>query len=226
MPQPISRLRCVDRVAAIRSRCAGRSVLHVGCTNFPNTAAKIASRTLLHAQVASVASVLHGIDIDEPGLELLRQAGHTAVFRIDAKRLAEPHPALLPAYDVVLLADVIEHVEDPGDVLLGARSRLRPGGELVLSTVNAFYFYGMLRVMLGAEVSHPEHVASYTQSNLRELFARTGFTVRELRGVYEPFEHRGPPVRALKRIESAILALFPGISAGILSVAVPDEAAA
>lgn len=223
MAQRLSRLTCVERLAYIVGRCAGRSVLHVGCTNFPNTAAKIRSGTLLHARLARVARLLHGIDVDERGLQELRGEGFLDVFTMDAARLAEHHDGLLPSYEAILLADVLEHVADPGAVLAGARQRLAPHGELIVSTVNAFYLYGLLRVMLGAEVTHPEHVASYSQSNLREVMRRTGFEIVELRGCYEPYAHRALVVRALKRIEAAVLAAFPGVSAGILCIATARE---
>lgn len=219
MTQRLSGLPCVERVKHIVGRCAGRTVLHVGCTSFPNTRARIRSGTLLHARVARAARLLHGIDVDERGLEDLRAEGFRDVFAIDAARLAEHHDGLLPSYEVILLADVLEHVADPGVVLAGARQRLAPGGELIVSTVNAFYLYGTLRVMLGAEVTNPEHVASYSQSNLREVMRRTGFEIVELRGCYEPYAHRGLVVRALKRLEAAVLAAFPGVSAGILCIA-------
>ncbi|MGH2379080.1 MAG: class I SAM-dependent methyltransferase [Candidatus Limnocylindria bacterium] len=225
MSHAISRRPCVERVAYILGRCAGKRVLHVGCTSFPNTVAKIRSGTLLHAQLQRVAALVHGIDVDEEGLRTLRAEGFDGVLQVDARRLGDPQPGLLDSYDVVLLADVIEHVEEPRAVLLGSRSRLAPDGEILVTTVNAFYLYGTLRVMLGSEVTHPEHVASYTQSNLRELMRRLDLEVRDLRGYYEPFAHRGPLVRAFKLLEAAVLRVFPGISAGILCAASPAAAA-
>jgi len=47
-------------------------------------------------------------------------------------------------YDIVLLAEVIEHVAHPDELLRKVRRLMRPGGALVLSTPNGRYFRNRL----------------------------------------------------------------------------------
>jgi len=212
----ISRSRPVDKSRAITQWCAGRTVLHVGCANSPNTVRRMRMGTLLHADLVRVAAAVDGIDIDEEGLAEMRRAGFASVHRADAKSLGGPVAGLRERYDVVVLGDVIEHDGDPQGLLAAALTRVAPHGEIIVSVPNAFYLWGFVRVLLGNEVTHPEHVAYYSQSNLRELFARLGLEIREMRGYYEPSAGRSPIVRALKAAERGLLAVFPGVSAGIV----------
>lgn len=196
-------------------------MLHVGCSNSPNTLDRIRMGTLLHVDLARVAASLDGIDIDENGLAEMSRAGITSLHRVDAKRLGGAIPGLRERYDVVVLGDVIEHDGDPQGMLAAAISRLAPGGEIIVSVPNAFYLWGFMRVLLGSEATNTDHVAYYSQSNLRELLRRLGLEVREIRGYYQTGKGRSMLVRALKALERGILGVFPGIAEGIICRAAP-----
>lgn len=53
------------------------------------------------------------------------------------------------SFDIVVLADVLEHVRSPGTLLRGARVILAPGGSILVSIPNIGHWYGRLKVGLG-----------------------------------------------------------------------------
>ena len=83
------------------------------------------------------------------------------------------------AFDVVTVAEVLEHLIDPLSLLLEVRRVLRPGGLLWATTPHAS---GLSARILGTRwsvVSPQEHVQLFTTAGMRSLLHRAGF--RDLR---------------------------------------------
>jgi len=78
----------------------------------------------------------------------------------------------------VLATDLIEHLSNAGLFLAAARKNLKPGGQLVLSTPNAFCFRELFYVYsrwTNDPPVHAQHVCYYTPTTLKALAARYGF---------------------------------------------------
>jgi 2-polyprenyl-3-methyl-5-hydroxy-6-metoxy-1,4-benzoquinol methylase len=101
---------------------SGRRVLDIGCS----------TGYLAEALVRRGNSVV-GVEFDPVAAARAREwCDDVVVCDVDT---FEP-PATLGLFDVVLCADVIEHLRDPRSFLLLSRSLLRRGGRLILSTPN------------------------------------------------------------------------------------------
>jgi SAM-dependent methyltransferase len=191
----VPRLPVLPRERFLLERTPDRSrVLHVGCSCWPATEKEIAEGRLLHAHL-SAKSIVMGIDISQPGLSALRAAGFDNVMQFDAMDLsAFPHRN----FDVVVASDVIEHVANPGDLLRGIKTVLRPDGRLLLSTVNAFSLETYVKLAFGWESVHPEHVSYYSYTTLMEMASRFGYELEDAayyygvgwRGPFSSFAHR------------------------------------
>ncbi len=95
--------------------------------------------------------------------ELVRAQGHHVVgvdvvkhdgvaVRLDGFVEADLNvamPDLGESFDVVVAADVLEHVIDPARLLAELRDRLRPGGRILVSVPNFGHWYPRGRVALG-----------------------------------------------------------------------------
>lgn len=95
-------------------------------------------------------------------------------------------PALLPAaaYDVVLMADVLEHLRDPAPLLRQLHSLLKPGGRCLVSVPNVAYG-GLIASLLGGEFTYRDeglldrtHLRFYTRGSLEQLLERAGWFPR------------------------------------------------
>lgn len=81
------------------------------------------------------------------------------------------------SFDGVVLHDVIEHLTEEDAALAEIRRVLRPGGLLLLSTLNES---SVLHKLLGKRWSYyqdPTHVKPWRAATLRELLERHGFEV-------------------------------------------------
>ena len=120
-------------------------------------------------------------------------AGAVQFVAAEAERIALKGSA----YDLVIAADVIEHLQDPDSFLAEARRLLKPGGVLVLETCNTefrgFSFYPRLRrwadrlglpdsanlFPMPADAAYAEryHIALRSYPRLLEMVREAGLTV-------------------------------------------------
>lgn len=102
----------------------------------------------------------------------------------------------LPAeekFDLIFLAEIIEHVIDPEGLARSVFDRLAPGGFVFLTTPDAGHFRRPRDFMTWTSVKPPEHLTLFTRKGLRALFAKAGFSPI----VFKP--HLKPGARMIAR---------------------------
>lgn len=92
-----------------------------------------------------------GVDLEPVSLGLARDHGVLAV-RGDVLAV----PLADGCADVVSAGEILEHVADPSTVVAEACRLLRPGGLLVLDTINATWVARLLAVRLAERLAGPE----------------------------------------------------------------------
>jgi SAM-dependent methyltransferase len=102
-----------------------------------------------------------GCDLNQTALAMASHGkGRLLVYDIfDRNR------AMLKAYDLVLLMDVIEHLEDDLEFLKAALDHLKPGGVVVINVPAHMAFYGKYDEVAG-------HKRRYNTDGIRSLFQR------------------------------------------------------
>jgi 2-polyprenyl-3-methyl-5-hydroxy-6-metoxy-1,4-benzoquinol methylase len=140
------------------------SVLDVGC------ASRYGRPDWLHGLIAAEKPDVVGIDINEEVVGNLRGAGYD-VHVADAR-----HFDLDRQFDVVFAGELIEHLDDVRGFLRSVRRHLPPGGRLVLTTPNAFYFGNFVYRVGGRARVHPEHTCWFCEDTLRRVLTTNGFS--------------------------------------------------
>jgi SAM-dependent methyltransferase len=177
----MSLIRLTQRTDYLRETCKGKSVLHLGCTDWPYTSQRLRYGDLLHLDLQQYARSLWGIDGDQEGLDLLAGRGVCNLFSGDLEHLEDV--PITQTFDVVIAGEVIEHLSNPGLFLRGVRRFMEPNTVLVITTVNAYCGFRMLRYFARgrggtAEPVHPDHVAYYSYATLTRLLTREQLAVR------------------------------------------------
>jgi 2-polyprenyl-6-hydroxyphenyl methylase / 3-demethylubiquinone-9 3-methyltransferase len=131
------RLDYVDK----RAPLAGRTVLDIGCGG-----------GLMAEAMAARGAKVTGIDLSEGALKVarlhLKESGRQVDYRnVSAETLAAEQPG---HFDVITCLEMLEHVPDPGSVIRAIASMLKPGGQVVFSTLNRTV-KGFALGILGAE---------------------------------------------------------------------------
>lgn len=97
-------------------------------------------------------------------------------------------------YDIVLCADVLEHVRDPLKLLSEAAEQLAPGGSVVASVPNFAHWYPRLRTFLGLfdydrrGILDNTHIRFFTRRSFERLIADAGLVVVRAESVGLPFD--------------------------------------
>jgi SAM-dependent methyltransferase len=169
-----------------RINCA-RLILHVGCTNSPNTKGRWDRKTLLHKRLCDEArrtkSQVIGIDIDRDAVQWLRERmPDDEIICADAHNLSSCF--LYTRFDLIVAGDVIEHLANPGLFLESCRTALSPTGRVLLTTCNAYSVVRFLKSLLNHEAVHPEHIAYFSHSTLKRLCEMCGLEIVSL-GYYK-----------------------------------------
>jgi len=160
----------------VLERCAGRRVLHVGAADSPYHERAFAAGRWLHAWIGERTRELVGIDYDGDAVTWLQGRGVRDIREFNAEALESLDE--LP-FDVVLAAEVLEHLSNPGRFLDGAHTVLKPGGVLIITAPNAFWSHGIAFSALRMESVHPDHNYYFSPTTLKTLLGKHGFAVKE-----------------------------------------------
>jgi 2-polyprenyl-3-methyl-5-hydroxy-6-metoxy-1,4-benzoquinol methylase len=124
-------------------------------------------------------------------------------------------------FDVVVCADVLEHLEEPAAVLARVRSWISPGGALFVSLPNVANVAVRLALLAGrfeyaeAGILDRTHLRFFTRRSARRLVEEAGFRIRRLRPTPIPAElalpilGRGPLRGLVRAFFSAAAAAWP-----------------
>jgi 2-polyprenyl-3-methyl-5-hydroxy-6-metoxy-1,4-benzoquinol methylase len=187
--QPLPRVSIADRETYILRYCQGKRVLHLGCAAWPYTAELAQTGSLLHQKLEKVCSALGGIDISEEGNSLLRTLGMKNVYTADESRIDEIIRDLGWAPEVIVAGEIIEHIDSPGPFLEEYRRYMDRDCTLLVTVPNAFSMKSLLHVLLGHEKVNRDHVAYYSYATIKQLLARHGLEIVQVRCYTERTDH-------------------------------------
>ena len=113
-------------------------------------------------------------------------------------------------YDLVLAADLLEHLRKPERLLEDVKQVLKPGGRLVVSIPNIGHWYPRLRILAGRfdydqrGILDETHLRFFTRRSFRKLAGRSGFRIRREAAVGLPFDVISNSNGALTRVAKSL----------------------
>ncbi|HEX7530291.1 MAG TPA: class I SAM-dependent methyltransferase, partial [Pyrinomonadaceae bacterium] len=164
------------------------------------------SQTFAVASCAPGKNVLQlGIGLANVAAELKRRGCRVTAIDFAVNELAESSdtirsavspslPADLPAYDQILLMDLVEHLHDPENFMDALRKQTagrRP--EVIITTANVAFFVTRLMLAFGQfnysrkGILGIGHRRLFTFKSLRALLEQAGYEILESSGVPAPF---------------------------------------
>ena len=213
----------VGRTDWILERLAGKTVLHlgfVGTTCEEGQYRLAAFNDSLHATLMRTTKRVVGVDIEAEIVTTLTEQGVSDLFVGDVEALTQ---SAVPRddFDVVLLGDLIEHLSNPGLMLDEIRVFLGHGGELIVTTPNAFSLPAFVRFVAGRFREGDQHVLSFNAYTLANLLRRHGWAVTETQTCYQDRTRRERS-RLGFRVGEWVLRRFPRFGGTLLVTARPD----
>ena len=124
---------------------------------------------------------LMGVDFDRKAVERCRKRG----FQAEVKRIEDFRPH--EKFDVVIMFQLIEHVEDPVVVSRQVRGILNPGGFFIIETPNpAGLDYRWFKKSYWGHYHFPRHWNLFTREKLRNVLSGSGFLIAEESSLLSP----------------------------------------
>jgi 2-polyprenyl-3-methyl-5-hydroxy-6-metoxy-1,4-benzoquinol methylase len=162
----------------------GYSVLDLGCIDEKKDAFEGAN--WLHKHLKKDAALCIGIDSNEKEVNRLQSLGYQINFgdvqNFDLNR----------KFDVVVAADILEHLDDFKGFFKSVRNALKDDGRLVITTPNPWFFLKLIRCLFkGDPGCNPNHVVWFCQQTLKKLLELNGFVIETIEyGSSEPIFYR------------------------------------
>lgn len=189
---PAGRLFSLHRINPLRfgyfsSRAGdlkGKKVLDIGCGG-----------GLLSEEFARAGAKVTGIDLSPVAIDAAKRHAVSSGLEIDylvstPSRLVLERPA---AFDVVVCAEVLEHVDDLEGFLRDSLSMLAPGGLFFFGTINRTFKARMLAIFVAEDVLGmvPRGTHDWKRfvrpSALKKILEENNAEVMELKGMsYDP----------------------------------------
>lgn len=201
-----------DARQTILTMARDKSVLNVGAAGNASAYVRAGHDQWLHAQLHKSARTLVGLDLDPDEVSAAKQMG----FDI---RLGNCEQIQLgQRFDVIVMADVVEHIGNVAQALGNMQNHLVEGGKIVITTPNATYLGNIVNAVLRrAPHVYWDHVHVYLPENIQALCDREGW---KLEGTYyfTQTDHRHYSVLVKSRMVNALGALLPRLHSSFLCV--------
>lgn len=160
----------------ILTNCKHKKVLDVGCVGQNKF---FTSPDWVHAKIKKVSDSLVGVDINQEPKKEFEAQGYILVTPEELQNTNE-------LFDVIVMGDVIEHVDNLVEFLNFYKVFLKEGGELIITTPNALSIRQTLNVLLyGQPGINDEHTSILECNTMLELFKRTELEVHDFNWLHE-----------------------------------------
>lgn len=167
---------------------AGRRVLDVGCGG-----------GLLSEGMARRGARVTGIDLAPGALEVARLHALESGVSVDYRQIAAEELAVSNrgAFDLVTCLELLEHVPDPSRLVQGLAQLVRPGGDIVCSTINrnpksfALAIVGAEYLLRVLPAGTHQYARLIKPSELARWGREAGLAVADLAGLaYDPMARK------------------------------------
>ncbi|MHB1739715.1 MAG: methyltransferase domain-containing protein [Actinomycetes bacterium] len=178
----------------------GSTVLDLGCAT-----------GLISEQLVARGCTVVGVEIDPVAASHARRwCTHVEVADLETVDLARVLHRWGP-FDVVLAADILEHLVEPGAVLARARKLLAPHGMLVTSVPNVAHSSVRMALLQGRFPYTPTglldstHLRFFTAESMVAMLSSGGFTPQQIHRVRLPLERSELIASGLVRLDPELI---------------------
>jgi len=169
------------------------------------------ARGALGRALSARGCVVDGVEQDPVSAEAARPY-YRRLHAIDLEHVDLAARLSGERYDVIVCADVLEHLRSPEPVVAAIPALLQPGGVLLVSVPNVGYTGVVLELFFGRFEYRPRglldrtHVRFFTRESIVDLLERGGFAVQSVEPLPVPLERSEFSSLSPERVDPALLA--------------------
>ncbi|WP_041082065.1 class I SAM-dependent methyltransferase [Thermotoga profunda] len=171
------------RLEFLEKLCVSKRVLHIGFADHKDVInEKIKNNLWLHKRLLDVSQSCYGIDINCDSVEYVRkELGISNVYCLDIITEELPTDLLEKNFDIAILGEVIEHVNNPVLFLSKIKNKLSLiCRSLVITTPNALRLANFEFALRGIETINTDHRYWFTPYTLMKVATEAGLVIQNL----------------------------------------------
>ena len=140
----------------------------------------------------------------------------TAFYKADLTQGIPPEVGT--GFDLILMADVLEHLGKPGRLLEQCKDLLSDEGSVMLCVPNIGHWYPRARATLGMfdydqrGILDATHLRFFTRKSIGKLVQRSGYSVRRMEPVGLPLDAlgmEGTKAKTVRLIDHFLVTMWP-----------------
>ena len=164
-----------DPFQFILDSARGKRVLNVGASGGVEHYLPERREAWLHHRLANVSAELVGVDIDAESVAFAALYGFELLVA-NCETCRFPHP-----FDLIVMSDVIEHVNAPLQAINNLAKQLTPGGHIMITTPNPTPYGLVLRAWLGRHTSvYYDHISAFLPEHFQVMSNRLDLRVTDV----------------------------------------------
>ncbi|WP_161554131.1 class I SAM-dependent methyltransferase [Stenotrophobium rhamnosiphilum] len=175
----------------------------------------------ISGRLAAAASTATFVDLSRDALEAFKTKVNASYHELDITSDFKSWPSAIQAqkFDVVILGEVMEHLDNPGAALRNLSQLLTEQGKFIITVPNAFSLSGIVKMFFSVENTHPEHTCHYSYLTAKRLLDMNDLKLVEMSWYRWPKSgKRGVLQFILQSLSGAVSRLLPQFSQGMILV--------
>ncbi|WP_257293428.1 bifunctional 2-polyprenyl-6-hydroxyphenol methylase/3-demethylubiquinol 3-O-methyltransferase UbiG [Endozoicomonas sp. YOMI1] len=204
--------RLSNALEYIENLSSGRSVLNVGAAGGVSGYLPANKENWLHERLKNCAGGVLGIDIDEAAINYAKKNGYDINYaNCETMNLDKK-------FDVIILSDVIEHMNAPVIAVENLFHHLNDEGFLVITTPNATAGNIIIRSILNKKINIlADHVSVYYPENFQNIAERLNVQIKSF-FVFDNIDRRNIRVFIKSIIFKVMTIVSPRLGSSLLIV--------
>lgn len=204
--------RINDVFSIIERRATDKTVLNIGAAGGVRGYLPRKKDVWLHERIRKVAKDLIGTDIDADAIAYAAQHGY------DIKNENAETMTLSEKFELIVMSDVIEHVNAPVTAIENLLSHLSDNGRLIITTPNATSGNIFLRGLVNKKINVlGDHVATYYPEHFKVICERIGCQLENIY-MFDFVDRRSTLLRFKSAIFKAMTFMSPRLASSMMVV--------
>lgn len=150
-----------------------------------------------HNQIKTFCTDIYGIDINQPYINIAQKKGFNYTYGDIEKYESLSEDIRSKSFDIVLLVDVIEHLNNVGLGLETIKKVIKTDGKIFITTPNPWSINNLFSVLIGKQPSvYADHTNFMVEQNFKAILKRLNLNIIGIE--YFTFIDQGSKVNNIK----------------------------
>ena len=139
--------------------------------------------------LARLKAKVTGIDFVKENIEVAKNHARLSNLKINYITQDLDKLNIKNKYDVILILEVIEHLDDWGKLILNIKKNLKPKGKIIISTINKNYLSKIFAIYVAENILKwiPKNTHDYQKlvnpKDLKEFLMKNNFLIKDVTGM-------------------------------------------